>query len=85
MELTISRWGNSLAIRLPRELLRQLGELHEGDRLQVEPLGPARLAVAVDPQALQQRRQWLQALDALHERLDVPATEPVPREAWSRV
>lgn len=85
MELTISRWGNSLAIRLPRELLRQLGELREGDRLQVEPLGPARLVVAVDPQALQQRRQWLQALDALHERLDVPATGPVPREAWSRV
>ena len=34
MNLQIARWGNSLAVRLPADYLRQIG-IKEGDRLQV--------------------------------------------------
>ncbi len=32
---TISRWGNSLAVRIPRSVLEQ-SRLHEGDTVEVE-------------------------------------------------
>lgn len=82
MDLQINRWGNSLAVRLPQELLRQLGNVHEGDRIQVEALGPARLGLSVDGEALRQRRNWLDALKRLHE--NMPITEPVARDEWNR-
>lgn len=34
MTVTISRWGNSLAVRIPKDVLDQ-AELHEGDILDV--------------------------------------------------
>ena len=34
MTVTISRWGNSLAIRIPKDVLDRAG-LHEGDVLDV--------------------------------------------------
>lgn len=33
MNLRISRWGNSLAVRIPADFVRQIG-IKEGDRLQ---------------------------------------------------
>lgn len=35
LELSVGRWGNSLAVRLPAELARELG-LAEGSTLQLE-------------------------------------------------
>ncbi len=35
LELSVGRWGNSLAVRLPAELVRQLG-VGEGDVLHLE-------------------------------------------------
>ncbi len=35
MATTISRWGNSLGIRLPKEALER-ADLHEGDILSIE-------------------------------------------------
>ena len=34
MNLQIAKWGNSLALRLPAEIVRRFG-LHEGDTLDV--------------------------------------------------
>jgi antitoxin MazE len=34
MNLQVSRWGNSLAMRLPSDIARRLG-LREGDRVQL--------------------------------------------------
>ena len=34
MNLQISRWGNSLAVRIPADYVRQIG-IKEGDQLQV--------------------------------------------------
>ncbi len=36
--MKVSRWGNSLALRLPAKLVAEL-ELTEGDELQVDKLG----------------------------------------------
>ena len=35
MNLQISKWGNSLALRIPAEIVRRLG-LHVGDSLQAQ-------------------------------------------------
>jgi antitoxin MazE len=76
MELQVNRWGNSLAVRLPQELVRQLG-LHEGDKLQAEALGRS-----VDNKVLQKRKQWLLELQQLHEGL--PVTQPISRDELGR-
>ena len=34
MDLRIARWGHSLAVRIPAEIVRRL-DLHDGDRLDV--------------------------------------------------
>jgi antitoxin MazE len=34
MTVTLSRWGNSLAIRIPKDTLEE-ADMHEGDRLEV--------------------------------------------------
>ncbi|MGD9550788.1 MAG: AbrB/MazE/SpoVT family DNA-binding domain-containing protein [Burkholderiaceae bacterium] len=36
LDLTVSRWGNSLAVRLPAALARELG-VREGDTLHLQP------------------------------------------------
>ncbi len=44
MEVQVSRWGNSLAIRLPAKFASELG-LKEGDRVEVRPAGHDEAAV----------------------------------------
>ncbi len=46
--MQVSRWGNSLAVRLPAELVRAL-ELEEGDEITLTPDGPKKFKVAIDP------------------------------------
>ena len=45
--MQVSKWGNSLAIRLPKALVEDLG-LKPGDKLEVVSATPERLAVAKD-------------------------------------
>lgn len=47
--MQVARWGNSLAVRLPAELVRELG-LKEGDKIELERAGD-RLAVRRHPSA----------------------------------
>ena len=44
MELHVARWGNSLAMRLPGEVVRQLG-LREGDSVQAQFTADGTLAI----------------------------------------
>jgi antitoxin MazE len=81
MDLQVNRWGNSLAVRLPQELVRQLG-LSEGDRIQAEALGPGRLGLSVDAKALEKRKAWIASLRKLHE--SMPITQPVSKDELSR-
>jgi antitoxin MazE len=54
--MLVSKWGNSLAVRLPKALVEQLG-LKEGDELNVVAAGNG----AIEVETREQRRQ--RALD----------------------
>ena len=43
----VAKWGNSLAVRLPKQLVETLG-LKAGDEVQLTPTGPKTLEVAKD-------------------------------------
>jgi antitoxin MazE len=45
--MTVSKWGNSLAIRLPASVVDAL-ELKEGDQIEIGIAGPRELKVARD-------------------------------------
>lgn len=47
--MQVAKWGNSLAVRLPAELVRELG-LKEGDRIDLVP-GDGGLSVVRQPRA----------------------------------
>lgn len=60
--MQIAKWGNSLAVRLPKRLVDELG-LKEGDEVQVTPNGEKALAISRDTkrgEALKRMRelQW---------------------------
>ena len=46
--MQISKWGNSLAVRLPAAVVEAL-ELHEGDHIEVEIVGSRRLEISKSP------------------------------------
>jgi antitoxin MazE len=45
--MQVSKWGNSLAIRLPVAVVEAL-DLHEGDEIEIEVAGRRRFKVARD-------------------------------------
>ena len=51
LELTVSKWGNSLAVRLPAESAKQLG-VGEGDTLIAEVTTGGRLTLAPASRAI---------------------------------
>jgi len=83
MDLQVNRWGNSLAVRLPAQLARQLG-LEEGSQVSAEltPEGDLRLRPRAPLRPAASRAELLAQIAQLHQQL--PQTQPVPREEWSR-
>jgi antitoxin MazE len=51
MELVVSKWGNSLAVRLPAESARRIG-VGEGDTLIAEVSADGRLVLAPEARAV---------------------------------
>lgn len=51
LELTVSKWGNSLAVRLPAESAKQLG-VGEGDTLIAEVAAGGRLILVPEGSAI---------------------------------
>jgi len=51
MELMVSKWGNSLAVRLPAESAKRIG-VSEGDTLIAEVLADGRLVLAPEGRAI---------------------------------
>ncbi len=51
MELTVSKWGNSLAVRLPAESAKKIG-VGEGDTLVAEVSADGRLVLAREGRAV---------------------------------
>lgn len=58
--MLVSRWGNSLAVRLPAAVVEALG-LQEGDDIAIEVADPHHFRIARDPR----RDEALEALRAL--------------------
>jgi antitoxin MazE len=83
MELQFNRWGNSLAVRLPAALARDIG-VHEGSSLTPRELGERLLAVqdSQHDEALLTRKQLLARLRELHKKM--PVTQPVSKDDMAR-
>ena len=75
MELSITKWGNSAAVRLPSELLGIL-KVHLGDKLLVD----------IHPEGvmLKPKRQSY-ALADLVAQCDLSAPEPADTAAWRNI
>ena len=71
-DLPVGRWGNSLAVRIPAKLARELG-VGEGSLLQAQVLGPAQVRLSAK-QPLDMK-SFVQRVRELRQRL--PVTEPV--------
>ena len=75
MELSIQKWGNSAAVRLPTELLSLL-KVKLGDKL----------AVDVGPEgALLKPKRHSYSLKDLVAQCDLNAPEPADMAAWNKV
>ena len=62
--MQVSKWGNSLAVRLPAAVVEALG-LKEGDEIEIHVAGADQFGVARKPG----REELLKRLDALRGRL----------------
>jgi antitoxin MazE len=71
-DLPVARWGNSLAVRIPAKLARQLG-VGEGSLLQAQVLGPA--SVRLSAKQPLDMKSFVQRVRDLRQSL--PVTAPV--------
>ena len=75
--MKVSKWGNSLAIRLPAELVEKLG-VKEGDELVETP------GFAEETQVLLERKKTLEELwarlDELREKVNIPSGSKFNRD-----
>lgn len=59
--MQVSKWGNSLAVRLPRDLVNELG-LSAGDEITI--VRASRTEVAIEK--VDRREQFLRAMEQFH-------------------
>lgn len=78
MEIVISRWGNSLGVRLPKAALER-AHLHEGDTLSVEETEEGLLLRPVHAPKLE---DMLAAITPENLHGEVFTGGPVGQEAW---
>ncbi len=62
--MQVAKWGNSLAVRLPKKLVEHMG-LKEGDEIELLPAGENRCEIAKS----ERRQRALKALEASQWRL----------------
>ncbi len=62
--MLVSKWGNSLAVRLPKEVVEKLG-LKEGDNLLAEDVSDVALTLRKDDEKRRRREEALARLSAL--------------------
>lgn len=46
--MRVAKWGNSLAVRLPRSVVEEL-DLKEGDEISIRPLEPGAIGIGERP------------------------------------
>ena len=62
--MQVSKWGNSLAIRLPAKVVQEM-ELKPGDEVEIRPLGPRMVEIALSAEEEAERNRRLKALETL--------------------
>jgi len=62
--MQVSKWGNSLAIRLPAAVVKKLG-LKEGDEIEIVPKGEGKMEISPD----ELRRKALERMRSLRFKL----------------
>jgi antitoxin MazE len=67
--MQMSKWGNSLAVRLPKKLVEELG-LNSGDELAVVAASKNRIAV----EKIDRRAEFLAQMEQFH--------WPAPEDFW---
>jgi antitoxin MazE len=80
MELQVNRWGNSLAVRLPAQLVRDL-DIQEGSVIQTEVLGAHLLRIEAASKVFD-GRAFVASLRAMHGTM--PVTQPIVKEDLNR-
>ena len=80
MELQIGKWGNSLAVRLPAQMVKALN-VSEGSTVTAEVLGEQMLRFEACPKVLD-IGGFVAELRAMHE--NMPMTQPIDKEELSR-
>lgn len=62
--MIVSKWGNSLAVRLPKKLAEELG-LHDGDEIEIVRAAKDKLEIVkLDDE--ERRRRFREAMDQFH-------------------
>lgn len=80
MELQIGKWGNSLAVRLPAQLVKELG-VSEGSLVNAEVLGDHMLRIEPRQKPMD-RSTFVAQLRALHQHM--PATQAIDKDELDR-
>ena len=80
MELQIGKWGNSLAVRLPAQLVKELG-VSEGSIVEAEVLGERMLRLEACSKVLD-ISGFVAELRAMHKTM--PVTQPIDKDELSR-
>lgn len=81
MQTTISKWGNSLAIRIPAALAKELG-LKEGKHAVIKPHGDSFSVLLPKKRkyTLKELSDSIASVDEAHQEMDWG--RPVGREVW---
>jgi antitoxin MazE len=79
MQTTISRWGNSLAIRLPKSAAER-SDLHEGDAVELDIDERGRLVISAARERLS--LEELIAGITPHNRHEESFPDTIGREVW---
>ena len=59
--MQIARWGNSLAVRIPADVVREL-DLKEGDEIELRALSAEQIAVVTDKQRREEALRRLRSM-----------------------
>lgn len=82
MDLQVAKWGNSLAVRLPTQLVKELG-VSEGSIVKAEALGDHLLRFEAHPKVLDYVT-FVADLRAMHKNMAVAVTQPIDKSELNR-
>jgi antitoxin component of MazEF toxin-antitoxin module len=83
MKTTVSKWGNSMALRIPKSVLEE-NMLHEGSQVEIISKDGK---IILEPQEKKVREGWEQAAKEVHksndDKLMMDISNEFDREEWT--